>query len=185
MTDDFIAHLKAAGSSWDLDQTTEFVVVAATLLDLKAARLIPSGEVEDPEDLALLEARDLLFARLLAYRAFKQVAAWLERTLAAESRRAPRTAGLEPQFARLLPEVELSITPGGVRGAGRPGDGAEARRGPVAGPPARTGGERHGAGVAPGRPAAPAAGGDVPLADRGRRPADHGRPVPGPAGAVP
>ena len=111
VTDDFIAHLKAAGSSWDLDQTTEFVVVAATLLDLKAARLIPSGEVEDPEDLALLEARDLLFARLLAYRAFKQVAAWLELTLAQESRRAPRTAGLEPQFTRLLPEVELTITP--------------------------------------------------------------------------
>jgi len=111
VTDDFIAHLKAAGSAWDLDQTTEFVVVAATLLDLKAARLIPSGEVEDPEDLALLEARDLLFARLLAYRAFKQVAAWLERTLLEQSRRAPRTAGLEPQFTRLLPEVELTITP--------------------------------------------------------------------------
>ena len=111
VTDDFIAHVKAAGSSWDLDQTTEFVVVAATLLDLKAARLIPSGEVEDPEDLALLEARDLLFARLLAYRAFKQVAAWLERTLAEQSLRSPRTAGLEAQFARLLPEVELRVTP--------------------------------------------------------------------------
>ncbi|GAB2594453.1 segregation and condensation protein A [Microlunatus antarcticus] len=111
VTDDFIAHLKAAGSSWDLDQTTEFVVVAATLLDLKAARLIPSGEVEDPEDLALLEARDLLFARLLAYRAFKQVAGWLERTLAEQSLRSPRAAGLEPQFARLLPEVVLTITP--------------------------------------------------------------------------
>ena len=111
VTDDFIAHVKAAGSSWDLDQTTQFVVVAATLLDLKAARLIPSGEVEDPEDLALLEARDLLFARLLAYRAFKQVAAWLERTLAVESRRAPRATGLEPQFTRLMPEVELTITP--------------------------------------------------------------------------
>lgn len=111
VTDDFIAHLKAAGSSWDLDQTTQFVLVAATLLDLKAARLIPAGEVEDPEDLALLEARDLLFARLLAYRAFKQVATWLEQTLAGESRRAPRTAGLEPHFARLLPEVELTVTP--------------------------------------------------------------------------
>ena len=111
VTDDFIAHVKAAGSDWDLDQTTQFVVVAATLLDLKAARLIPAGEVEDPEDLALLEARDLLFARLLAYRAFKQVAAWLERTLVEEARRAPRTAGLEPHFARLLPEVELNMTP--------------------------------------------------------------------------
>ncbi|SER26207.1 segregation and condensation protein A [Microlunatus flavus] len=111
VTDDFIAHVKAAGSSWDLDQTTQFVLVAATLLDLKAARLIPSGEVEDPEDLALLEARDLLFARLLAYRAFKQVAAWLGDTLASESRRVPRATGLEPHFARLLPEVELTITP--------------------------------------------------------------------------
>jgi segregation and condensation protein A len=111
VTDDFIAHVKAAGSAWDLDQTTQFVVVAATLLDLKAARLIPAGEVEDPEDLALLEARDLLFARLLAYRAFKEVAAWLGQTLAEESRRAPRTAGLEPRFARLLPEVELSVSP--------------------------------------------------------------------------
>ena len=114
VTSDFIAHVKAAGPSWDLDQTTQFVLVAATLLDLKAARLIPAGEVEDPEDLALLEARDLLFARLLAYRAFKQVAGWLEQTLAAESRRAPRTAGLEPHFARLLPEIELTITPDGL-----------------------------------------------------------------------
>ena len=110
VTDDFIGHIKAAGSDWDLDQTSQFVVVAATLLDLKAARLIPAGEVEDPEDLALLEARDLLFARLLAYRAFKSVAAWLERTLAEQARRAPRTAGLEPQFSRLLPEVELTIS---------------------------------------------------------------------------
>ena len=77
VTDEFIAHIKAAGSAWDLDQTSQFVVVAATLLDLKAARLIPSGEVEDPEDLALLEARDLLFARLLQYRAFKRVASYI------------------------------------------------------------------------------------------------------------
>ena len=111
VTSDFIAHVKAAGKAWDLDQTTQFVLVAATLLDLKAARLIPSGEVEDPEDLALLEARDLLFARLLAYRAFKEVASWVGATLVAEARRAPRTAGLEPQFARLLPEVELTISP--------------------------------------------------------------------------
>ena len=79
VTDEFIAHIKAAGDTWDLDQTSQFMVVAATLLDLKAARLIPSGEVEDPEDLALLEARDLLFARLLQYRAFQRVAAYLPR----------------------------------------------------------------------------------------------------------
>jgi len=111
VTDDFIAHIKAAGAAWDLDQTSQFVVVAATLLDLKAARLIPAGDVEDPEDLALLEARDLLFARLLQYRAFKQVAAYLAATLAAQARRHPRQAGMEPRFARLLPEVRLDLTP--------------------------------------------------------------------------
>jgi segregation and condensation protein A len=111
VTDEFIAHLKAAGPAWDLERTSQFVVVAATLLDLKAARLIPSGEVDDPEDLALLEARDLLFARLLQYRAFKQVAAFLGTTLVEQDRRHPRQVGLEAHFARLLPEVELTITP--------------------------------------------------------------------------
>ncbi len=111
VTDDFLAHIKAAGAGWDLDQTSQFIVVAATLLDLKAARLLPSGEVDDPEDLALLEARDLLFARLLQYRAFKQVAAFLASTLDEQARRHPRQVGLEPRFARLLPEVELTISP--------------------------------------------------------------------------
>src|SRR5918993_1452611 len=96
VTDEFIAHIKALGPEWDLDQTSQFVVVAATLLDLKAARLLPAGDVEDPEDLALLEARDLLFARLLQYRAFKQVAAYLAVTLEGQSRRHPRQVGLEP-----------------------------------------------------------------------------------------
>src|ERR671915_1022485 len=90
VTDEFIAHVKAAGSVWDLEQTSSFLVVAATLLDLKAARLLPQGDVEDEEDLALLEARDLLFARLLQYKAYKQIAAVLETRLAAESRRHPR-----------------------------------------------------------------------------------------------
>ena len=111
VTDEFIAHIKAAGTAWDLDQTSQFVVVAATLLDLKAARLIPSGEVEDPEDLALLEARDLLFARLLQYRAFQRVAKYFAATLEAEGRRFPREVGIEPRFARLLPEVTISISP--------------------------------------------------------------------------
>jgi segregation and condensation protein A len=111
VTDEFIAHIKAAGSAWDLDQTSQFVVVAATLLDLKAARLIPSGEVEDPEDLALLEARDLLFARLLQYRAFQRVASYIAGTLEAQGRRYPRDVGIEPRFARLLPEVTISISP--------------------------------------------------------------------------
>ncbi len=110
VTDEFIGHLRAGSGGdepWDLDQTSSFVVVAATLLDLKAARLLPQGEVEDPEDLALLEARDLLFARLLQYRAFKQVAALISSRLDAEARRHPRPGGLEERFAALLPEVEI------------------------------------------------------------------------------
>ena len=112
VTDDFVAHIKQMQASrgataWDLDQTSSFIVVAATLLDLKAARLLPQGEVEDAEDLALLEARDLLFARLLQYRAFKIVGAWIQQTLDTQARRYPRPGGLEERFASLLPEVEL------------------------------------------------------------------------------
>jgi segregation and condensation protein A len=112
VTDEFIAHVKAgAGSAgdWDLEQTSSFLLVASTLLDLKSARLLPQGDVEDEEDLALLEARDLLFARLLQYRAFKQVAAVLERRLAGESLRHPRAVGLEERYAGLLPEVLIGI----------------------------------------------------------------------------
>ena len=114
VTDEFIAHVKAAGSpgvpgQWDLEQTSSFLLVAATLLDLKAARLLPQGDVEDEEDLALLEARDLLFARLLQYRAFKGIASVLEVRLAGEARRHPRSVGLEERFASLLPEVLIGI----------------------------------------------------------------------------
>ncbi|MFJ8535172.1 segregation and condensation protein A [Streptomyces sp. NPDC093591] len=109
VTDEFMAHIRALGSDWDLDETTEFLVVAATLLDLKAARLLPSAEVEDEADLALLEARDLLFARLLQYRAYKQIADIFSRRLDDEARRYPRTVGLEPHHAELLPEVVISI----------------------------------------------------------------------------
>ena len=111
VTDEFIAHIRAAGTEWDLGQATEFLVVAATLLDLKAARLLPSAEVEDEEDLALLEARDLLFARLLQYRAYKQAAAHLAGLLSAESRRYPRQVQLEERYAGLLPEVLLGLGP--------------------------------------------------------------------------
>jgi len=109
VTDEFIAHVKAGGPRWDLEQTTSFLLVASTLLDLKAARLLPQGDVEDEEDLALLEARDLLFARLLQYKAFKQVATVLEQRLAGESRRHPRAVGLEERYAGLLPEVLIGI----------------------------------------------------------------------------
>jgi segregation and condensation protein A len=111
VTDEFIAHLDALGDELDLDQASEFLVVAATLLDLKAARLLPAAEVEDDEDLELLEARDLLFARLLQYRAYKQAAAFLREREADAVRRYPRDVAPEPRFAALLPEVLLGVTP--------------------------------------------------------------------------
>jgi segregation and condensation protein A len=111
VTDEFIAHLHALGDDLHLDQASEFLVVAATLLDLKAARLLPAAEVEDDEDLELLEARDLLFARLLQYRAYKQAAAFLREREADAVRRFPRDVALEPRFADLLPEVLLGVTP--------------------------------------------------------------------------
>lgn len=109
VTTEFISYVRELGG--DLEQTTQFLVVAATLLDLKTARLLPQADVEDEEDLALLEARDLLFARLMQYRAFKQVASLLADRLATEGKRYPRQVGLEPRFAALLPEVVFSIGP--------------------------------------------------------------------------
>ncbi|MEO8329325.1 MAG: segregation/condensation protein A [Candidatus Nanopelagicales bacterium] len=109
VTDEFISYIKGFGEQWDLEQTTHFLVIAATLLDLKTARLLPSGDVEDEEDLALLEARDLLFARLLQYRAYKTVAAEISRRMAEASRQHPHIATMEPQFASLLPEVLLGV----------------------------------------------------------------------------
>ena len=111
VTDDFIAHIRGMGEAWDLDEASEFLVIAATLLDLKAARLLPSGEVEDEEDLALLEARDLLFARLLQYRAYKEAAAVFAGRMATAAKRFPRRVPLEPRFAELLPEVLFTIGP--------------------------------------------------------------------------
>ncbi|HKF76230.1 MAG TPA: segregation/condensation protein A [Candidatus Dormibacteraeota bacterium] len=111
VTDEFIAYIRARADSFDLDQASYFLVVAATLLDLKAARLLPAGEVEDEEDLALLEARDLLFARLLQYRAYKEVAGEFAGRMAAQSRRFARRVPVEPRFAGLLPEVLLGLGP--------------------------------------------------------------------------
>ena len=109
VTDEFIAHIKAAGEVWDLEQATSFLLVASTLLDLKAARLLPQGDVEDEEDLALLEARDLLFARLLQYKVFKQIAGILDERISMESLRHPRSVGLEERFATLLPDVLIGL----------------------------------------------------------------------------
>jgi len=113
VTDDFLAYIRNQGVEWDLDEASGFLVVAATLLDLKAARLLPSGEVEDDEDIARLEARDLLFARLLQYRAYKEAAAWLKDRYALQGHTFPRSVSMEPAFASMLPEVLLSISPEG------------------------------------------------------------------------
>jgi segregation and condensation protein A len=112
VTDEFISYIGRLSDRWDLDQASYFLVVAATLLDLKAARLLPSGEVDDEEDLALLEARDLLFARLMQYRAYKEAAKILAGQMAEQVRRFPRRVPMEPGFADLLPEVLLGLTPG-------------------------------------------------------------------------
>jgi segregation and condensation protein A len=109
VTDEFIAYTKAIGPKLELDETTAFLVIAATLLDLKAARLLPSGQVHDEEDLALLEVRDLLFARLLQYRAFKHVAEMFAELEAAALRSYPRAVALEDRYEDLLPEVMLGV----------------------------------------------------------------------------
>ena len=113
VTDDFLGYIRSREAGWDLDQASGFLVVAATLLDLKVARLLPNAE-EDEEDLALLEARDLLFARLLQYRAYKEVAGLFAEQMAAAARRFGRDVTLEPRFADLLPEVVLGIDAAGL-----------------------------------------------------------------------
>jgi segregation and condensation protein A len=114
VTDEFITYireLEKTEAGWKLDHASEFVVVAATLLDLKAARLLPSGQIDDEEDLALLEARDLLFARLLQYRAFKEIASILSERIIEQEKTFARSVSLEPVFAALLPEVLIGVTP--------------------------------------------------------------------------
>ena len=186
VTDEFIAYIKAMGSAWELEQTTQFLVVASTLLDLKIVRLLPSAEIEDEDDLAQLEARDLLFARLLQYRAFKQVASLIETRMADESRRVPAPVGLDERFASVLPDVLITIGPEEfARLAGEalaPKERADARPGPPACSPgqrARPGGHD--------RRAAPAyTHDDVPRPGRGLAgPSHHRGALPRPARAVP
>ena len=169
VTDEFIAYIRQRSGGWDLDQVSYFLVVAATLLDLKAARLLPSGEVEDEEDLALLEARDLLFARLLQYRAYKEAAAVFAGRMATAAKRFPRRVPLEPRFAELLPEVLFTIGPQEFAVL------AARALAPKAAPVVPTGHIHaavrldQGAGGADRRPAARRGPGELPAADRGRR----------------
>jgi segregation and condensation protein A len=110
VTDDFLGYIRANGDTWDLDTASEFLVIAATLLDLKVARLLPSAEA-DEEDLALLEARDLLFARLLQYRAYKDVVDVMRVLMESASQRYPRLVPLEDRYVGLVPEVQLGVSP--------------------------------------------------------------------------
>ncbi|GAA5204736.1 hypothetical protein GCM10025773_40050 [Microbacterium jejuense] len=111
VTNEFIAYLRDAGPDEDLDEASEFLVVAATLLDMKVAGLLPQGELVDAESVALLEARDLLFARLLQYRAFKEVSAWFERSLRREDRRHTRSVRLDEKYRNAVPELVWSLSP--------------------------------------------------------------------------
>ncbi|YAL81822.1 segregation and condensation protein A [Dermacoccaceae bacterium W4C1] len=114
VTDEFIAHIRSAQETeteWDLGQASEFLLVAATLLELKAHRLLPRTGEDDEEDLELIEARDLLFARLLQYRAFKDMSAWIGARMQTHGRMTARQAGLEERFADLLPELVMNVSP--------------------------------------------------------------------------
>jgi segregation and condensation protein A len=114
VTDEFVAHIRTlqeADADWDLEQASEFLLVAATLLDFKASRLLPQAGPQDEEDLALIEARDLLFARLLQYRAFKEIARTFAEQMAVAGRMTPRMAGLDPRFTQLLPELVIGVSP--------------------------------------------------------------------------
>lgn len=110
VTDEFISYLKGLDDDADLDQASEFLVVAATLLDMKVAGLLPQGELVDAESVALLEARDLLFARLLQYRAFKEVSAWFARCLEREGKRHMRAVRLDEKHRRAVPELVWTLS---------------------------------------------------------------------------
>lgn len=110
VTDEFISYLRDLDTGEELDQASEFLVVAATLLDMKVASLLPQGEFVDAEAVALLEARDLLFARLLQYRAFKDVSAWFARCLVAEDTRHVRSVKLDEKYRARVPELVWTLT---------------------------------------------------------------------------
>jgi segregation and condensation protein A len=110
VTNEFIAYLRELGPEEELEEASEFLVVAATLLDMKVAGLLPQGELVDAESVALLEARDLLFARLLQYRAFKEVSAWFERCLRRESVRHARSVRLDEKYRQAVPELVWSLS---------------------------------------------------------------------------
>jgi len=110
VTDEFLSYLHGIDTLEGLDRASEFLVVAATLLDLKIAGLLPQGELVDAEDAALLEARDLLFARLLQYRAFKQVSSWFAERIEIETARHVRDVPLEEEYRARKPELVWTLS---------------------------------------------------------------------------
>lgn len=110
VTDEFLNYVRNLEGQAEIESASEFLVIAATLLDLKIASLLPQGEVVDAEDVALLEARDLLFARLLQYRAFKEIASWFGSALDLEANRIPRAVRLEERFRDIRPELRWELT---------------------------------------------------------------------------
>lgn len=111
VTDEFIGYVRELTGTAGMNRVSEFLVVAATLLDMKIASLLPQSQAVDAEDIALLEARDLLFARLLQYRAFKQASAWFQERLSAEQFRIPRAVPLDPKFVSSAPTLKWHTSP--------------------------------------------------------------------------
>jgi segregation and condensation protein A len=111
VTDEFLSYLKDLDGPAELEAASEFLVVAATLLDMKIVGLLPQGEFVDAEDVALLEARDLLFARLLQYRAFKEVSLWFGEKFDAEAKRHARVVALEEKFVAHTPALQWTLSP--------------------------------------------------------------------------
>jgi segregation and condensation protein A len=110
ITEDYLAEIRRM-HELNLEVATEFLVVAATLLELKAARLLPSPDGEPDEVESLLEERDLLFARLLQYRAYKQVAELLGERIAGQLGYVPRRVGAEELLERVVPNLLAGVRP--------------------------------------------------------------------------
>lgn len=112
ITEEYLLHLKAM-QELDLEVATEFLVVAATLIEIKAARLLPGKQVED-EDGLLLSEPDLLIARLLEYRAFKDAAAMLADRIRENAGYIARTAGPGREYDHLCPDLLSRVTVEGL-----------------------------------------------------------------------
>ena len=111
IVDSYVATLAEMRAALDLEVATEFLLIASVLLELKTRRLLPGrDDVELEEELALWEERDLLLARLLECKTFKDAAADMQRAMESAGRSWPRVAGLEERYAKLVPDVLAGVT---------------------------------------------------------------------------